>query len=552
MGTSGGHVLGRRAFLAGLAAAGLAVGCSGDDDGGNANENGAGAGRSGDTAPADLPPVPGGLPDDVFALGVASGDPVPDSVVLWTRLVADPLAVGGGLPQQLVPVHWQVASDEGFGDVVAEGDAVADPALAHSVHVDPGGLDADTWYWYRFAVGDRVSPAGRTRTAPAADAGPDRLRFAFASCQNRQDGYWGALDHLADEDVDLVVFLGDYIYEDPPSDAGVRRAETPAPVDLDGYRLRYGEYKRDPLLQAAHARAPWICTWDDHEVENNYAGDVSQVEGNAPAPRDEFRARRAAAYQAYYEHMPVRMDQPDGPDATLYRDLGWGTLARFFVLDGRQHRSDQACNAVADVGPACPAVGDEERTMLGAEQERWLGEALDASDARWNVLAQQVIVSKIEIPVGSSELINLDQWDGYPAARSRLARQLAGVRNPLIVTGDIHASGVGVLTRDPDDPATEPLATELVGTSISSEFPAGYAEIVEHAGDVAPAIRYVNARRRGYVVCEVTEDEVRADFRYVSTVTAPRADVETGATWLVLHGQAEPVAYEEAATQPAG
>jgi len=415
------------------------------------------------------------------------------------------------------------------------------------VHVDPGGLDSDTWYWYRFTVGDRVSPAGRTRTAPAADADPDRLRFAFASCQNRQDGYWGAHEHLAAEDVDLVVFLGDYIYEDGPSDGGVRTGETPAPVDLDGYRLRYGEYKADPALQATHARAPWVCTWDDHEVENNYAGD-------APAA-GELETRRAAAYQAYYEHMPVRMDPPDpsaGGDVTLYRDLAWGTLARFYVLDGRQYRSDQACEAPGDLGAACAAVDDDGRTMLGAEQERWLGEALDASDARWNVLAQQVIVSKIEIPVGSTTVLNLDQWDGYPAARRRLADQLAEVSNPVIITGDIHASGVGVLTRDPDDDASEALATELVGTSISSDFPAAYVDIVEQAGEVAPAIRYVTARRRGYVVCEVSEDELRADFRYVSTVTEERADIETGATWLVRDGAPEPVARDEAATQPVG
>jgi alkaline phosphatase D len=531
MATSGGHVLGRRAFLAGLAAAGLMAGCSGDD---GDDQAGDGGGERANAAPADLPPLPDGLPAELFALGVASGDPIPDSVVLWTRLVADPLAVGGGLPDAPVPVRWQVASDEDFGDVVAEGDAVAEPALAHSVHVDPGGLDPDSWYWYRFTVGDQVSPAGRTRTAPAEDASPDRLRFAFASCQNRQDGYWGAHEHMAEEDVDLVVFLGDYVYEEGPIEGAVRTNETPAPVDLDGYRLRYGEYKLDPVLQASHARVPWVSTWDDHEVENNYAGDVSADGG------DEFAARRVAAYQAYYEHMPLRMDPPDRADAELYRDLAWGTLARFFVLDGRQHRSDQACDAASDVGAACAAVDDDGRTMLGADQERWLGESLDASDARWNVLAQQVIVSKVDLPVGSTEVVNLDQWDGYTAARRRLADQLAGVRNPLIITGDIHASGVGVVTRDPDDPETDALAPELIGTSISSDFPAPFAAVVEGAAEVSPAIRYVNARQRGYVVCEVTPDEVRADFRYVSTVTEEGADVETGATWVVRDGDPEP------------
>jgi alkaline phosphatase D len=536
----------RRAFLAGLVAAGLAAGCSGGDGSGSGGDEGtdrhqgdgdpAAGGNPGTEPAADLPPLPEDLPNSLFALGVASGDPEADSVILWTRLVADPLADGGGLPAAPVPVRWQVATDERFGVVVAEGDAVAEPAWAHSVHVDARGLDPDTWYWYRFTVGDQQSPVARTCTAPGDFQTPDRLRFAFASCQNRQDGYWGALEHLAAEDVDLVVFLGDYVYEDAPKAAAVRTAETPEPVDLAGYRLRYGEYKRDPLLQAAHARAPWVCTWDDHEVENNYAGEVG-VPGGTGGLRD----RRAAAYQAYYEHMPVRVDPPDGPDATLYRQVDWGGLARFFVLDTRQYRSDQACAVARDLGQACTEVDAGERTMLGEAQETWLGDALGASDARWNVLAQQVVVSKLDIPVGSTELVNLDQWDGYAAARRRLASQLTGVRNPLIVTGDIHASGVAVVTRDPDDPSSGALATELVGTSISSDFPAPFASAVEQAAEVAPAIRYVDARRRGYVVCEVTARELRADFRYVSTVTEERAEIATGGTWVVSDGDAEPV-----------
>ncbi|HEX8803275.1 MAG TPA: alkaline phosphatase D family protein [Acidimicrobiales bacterium] len=541
--TGEGAALGRRAFLAGVVAAALAAACGGDDGGDGGGDGGA-ARTPGTEPPASLPPVPDGLPDELFALGVASGDPVADSVILWTRLVADPLAPDGGLPDAPVPVHWQVATDEGFDDVVAEGDAVADPALAHAVHVDPGGLDPDTRYWYRFAVGDRTGPVGRTRTAPADDAAPDRLRFAFASCQNRQDGYWGALAHLADEDVDLVVFLGDYIYEDAPNPGAVRTGETPEPVDLAGYRARYGEYKRDPLLQAAHARVPWIATWDDHEVQNNYAGDVGLVPPGQPP--EAFRARRAAAYQAYYEHMPLRVDPPDpaaaadGGALTLHRQVGWGELARFFVLDGRQHRSDQACDAPLDVG-TCPEVEDEARTMLGEEQEAWLGEALGASGATWNVVAQQVVLSRIPLPLGSPPSVALDLWDGYPAARRRLVDQLRPVRNPVVITGDIHASGVGVVTADPDDRASPPAVPELVGTSISSDFPPVLVDVVERAAADSPAIRYVNARQRGYVVCEVTPEALTAEFRYVDTVTAAEARIATGARWTVRDGDPEPV-----------
>ena len=372
---------------------------------------------------------------------------------------------------------------------------------------------------------DEPGRAHAHRAARGAEV--DRLRFAFASCQEYQAGYWPAHTHLAAEDVDLVVFLGDYVYENEPDADAVRSLRSAAPTDLAGYRLRYGEYKADPALQAAHAAVPWICTWDDHEVANNYAGEVPDGVG-AEAGDDGFRDRRAAAYQAWYEHTPARVEPPDGPDATVYRSLRWGDLARFYMLDGRQYRNDQACGAADDVGLACAEVGDDDRTMLGADQERWLGRALDDTDARWNVIAQQTIVSRIVVPLGADEGLNLDQWDGYPAARRRLVDQLREVDNPVIITGDIHASGVGVVTDDPDDPATPAAVPELVGTSISSTFPAAFVELVETAAAATPSIRYVEPRRRGYVVCEVTADDLTADFRYVGSTAAPESDVSTG------------------------
>jgi alkaline phosphatase D len=380
---------------------------------------------------------------------------------------------------------------------------------------------------------------GRTRTAPASGAAVDRLRFAFASCQEYQAGYWSAHTHLAAEDVDLVVFLGDYLYENAPNPGAARPLQTPAPVDLAGYRRRYGEYKADPALQAAHAATPWVCTWDDHEVANNYAGDVPGGTGAEPGEGG-FRARRAAAYQAWYEHTPARVEPPDGPDVTVYRSVGWGDLARFFVLDGRQYRSDQACAAASDIGVACAEVGDDERTMLGGEQERWLGRALEDTDAAWNVLAQQTIVSPIAVPLGPVEGLNLDQWDGYPAARRRLVDQLRDVANPVVITGDIHASGVGVVTDDPDDPATPVVVPELVGTSISSTFPPGLVDLFEAAAAAMPSVRYVDARRRGYVVCEVTAEDLTAEFRYVASTAGPDAEVATGARWVVAAGDPEP------------
>ncbi len=429
--------VGRRAFLAGVAAtaAALAGGaCSGGDGEGAGGTTGASSGDSPDTA-ADLPPLPQSLPAELFALGVASGDPLADSVVLWTRLVNDPLADGGGVPDQSLPVRWEVAADDGFEDVVASGDAVAEPALAHAVHVDASGLEPATWYWYRFSVGGTTSPVGRTRTAPARGDDSGRLRFAFVSCQDRQAGYWTAFDHLAAEDVDLVVHLGDYIYEYGPDPAAVRPAETPAPTDLAGYRRRLGEYRADPALQAVHAQVPWICTWDDHEVRNNYANDVPDQADEASLSSGEFLERRAAAYQAYYEHMPVRVEPPDGPDMRLYRTLAWGRLARFYVLDGRQYRSDQACGDEGDVGLLCRRRRGRRphhaRLRTGGlagpapGRERGHLERPGPADDR---------VCRSWCRSGPDLGGNLDQWDGYRAARGRLADQLRGRGQP----GDPH------------------------------------------------------------------------------------------------------------------
>jgi alkaline phosphatase D len=537
----GGPLIDRRTFLAGVVATAIAAGCSGGDD---SDDGGSAARANGEPAPADLPSLPDDLPASLFALGVASGDPLPDSVILWTRLVAEPLTDGGAMPAVPVPVSWEVATDEGFEDVVAEGATSAEPALAHSVHIDAGGLEPGTEYWYRFTVGDTTSPVGRTRTAPAAGADVERLRFAFASCQDQQEGHWNAHEHLAAEDLDLVFFLGDYIYEDNPRTDAVRPGQTREPVDLAGYRLRHGEYRSDSRLQAAHARFPWVCTPDDHEVDNNYAelNEEPPQDGGSGSDSEAFRQRRAAAYQAYYEHLPLRIEPPSGGTARIYRDLPWGALARFYVLDTRQYRSDQACARPSDIGAPCPDVADPARTMLGDEQEAWLADALAATDATWNVLAQQVVMTRLALIPGTDDLFNLDQWDGYPASRQRVIDLLQGVSNPVVITGDIHLSGLGVVTRDGTDPATEPVATELVGTSISSSFPAAFVDAIGAIASASPAIHYAEARHRGYVVVDVTPDGLRADYRYVSTTAEPQADVSTGASWRVRAGNPVPEA----------
>jgi len=527
----------RRTFLAGTLAGLAAAACHSGPGSSTRRPPATGPGGR----PGRLPPVPDGLAAERFALGVASGDPRPDSVILWTRVVADPMAADGGVGAAPVPVRWEVAADEGFDEVLRSGSTVADAARAHSVHVDARGLDPDRWYWYRFRVGDRTSPVGRTRTAPSPGARPERLRFGFASCQNRQAGHWTAHEHLAAEDLDLVVFLGDYIYDDAPNPSAVRPYRSADPTDLAGYRARWGEYKADPALQASHARFPWVCTWDDHEVSGNYAAEhPGEDYGDDTLRRAEFLARRAAAYQVYYENLPLRVEPPSGPDLRLHREVGWGRLARFFVLDTRQYRSDQAQgdpSLPAGAGPVTDEARDESRTMLGADQERWLGRSLDRTPATWNVLAQSVVMGRMPF-VGS--LFNLDQWDGYPAARRRLVRALRGVDNPVVISGDFHLGALGVITADPDDPSTPAVATEIVGTSISSEFPASFAGIAQTEIGKLPNIRYVNPHRRGYVRCEVTPDRLHIEHRTVDTTAAPTSPVRTDASFLVAAGDPEP------------
>ena len=517
----------RRGFLgvvvAGAAAA--AVGCS--DDGGDraaAPSGTASAGTSPAAAPDDLPVPALAAP---FTLGVASGDPFPESVILWTRLAPEPLD-GGGMPDQPVPVTWELAADEGFTDVVDSGTAVAEPAFGHTVHVEPRGLEPATWYWYRFTVGEHTSPVGRTRTLPPPQSLPDRFAFAFASCQSWPSGYYTAYPHLADEDLDAVVFLGDYIYEGGSGGDSIRQHDGPEIITLDDYRNRYALYRSDDGLRAAHARFPWIVTWDDHEVDNDYAG----LTPEPGAPDVDFVARRAAAYQAYWEAMPLRLEPPADEDLRLHRGFDVGRLARIYVLDTRQERDPQVCDDGSDlpVAPRCDDADDPARTILGDEQRSWLVDGIAEADTRWNVLANQVVFS--DMPIG--DLYNMDQWDGYTADRQAVLDALAASPAPaVVVTGDIHLSGVGQLVADPGDPASAPVGAELVGTSISSRFPDEFAPIVESLAGTVPTIEYVNASQRGYVVVTLTPEEMRADYRLVATVDEPTSDIATDASFVM-------------------
>lgn len=482
------------------------------------------------------------LNDDPFTLGVASGDPLPDSVVLWTRLAPSPYEPGSGLPQARIAVRWEIAHDEGFTRTVRRGHATAHPEFNHAVHVEATGLDPDRVYHYRFRAGSWISPAGRTRTAPARHARPRDIRFGFVSCQAYHDGYYTALGHLADEDLDAVFHLGDYQYEYAVSAAGGARAYTDRTlpdlfdtetVTLQDYRLRYALYKTDPDLQAAHAAHPWFVTWDDHETENNYAGGVDE-NGDPPA---DFLVRRAAAYRAYWENQPLRRPQlPDGPDARLYRRFHYGHLAQFDILDTRQYRSDQAYGDGWQY-PG-PESEDPARTLTGETQERWLLDGFRRSTATWNVIPQQVTFSQRRNTTAAVSRLSMDSWDGYPASRDRVLAgvEAAGIENLVVLTGDVHVHYAFDIKKDFDDPGSATLGVELVGSSVSSgkngsAHPSNWSTYLA----ANPHLKFYDGRR-GYVTVELTEDQARADYRTVDAVTTPGAAVSTAASFVTEAG----------------
>jgi alkaline phosphatase D len=472
--------------------------------------------------------------DHPFSLGVASGDPTASGAILWTRLAPKPLE-GGGLPAEDIAVSWQVAEDEQMTKIVREGTTVASSDWAHSVHVEVEGLAPARWYWYQFKAGGEVSPKGRTRTFPAADSPAARLRLAFASCQHYETGLYTAFKHMAKEDLDVIAHLGDYIYEGSATQNKVRKHNSREIETLDEYRNRHALYKTDADLQGAHAACPWLVTWDDHEFDNNCAGEISEEANVQPAT---FLKRRAAAYQAYYEHMPLRRSSlPKGPDMQLYRQLAFGNLVQLFVLDTRQYRTDQPCGD-GNKPPCADALRDD-ATLLGKAQEKWLCDGLAASGTKWNLLAQQVMMARVDRAAGDTIAYSMDQWPGYEANRRRLLRFFHDrkIANPVVIGGDIHSNWANNLVADFGDLDSAIVASEFVGTSISSggdgtPTPRDLDKLYSEN----PFVKFHNAER-GYVSCTITPGEWRSDYQVVETVTKPGAPLITRASFVVEAGK---------------
>ena len=452
--------------------------------------------------------------DDPFCLGVASGMPRPDSVVLWTRLAPRPYEPLGGAGPAPVRVRWELADDEAFSRCLRSGELLTAAEHAHSVHVEVEGLPSAAVFFYRFMVGDAVSRTGRTRTAPAADADVAALRIALASCQHYEQGAFAAHRDIAGRDVDLVLFVGDYIYESSNPRYLVRPHEGPAPLTLDAYRARHAHYKRDADLQAAHAAHPWVVTWDDHEVENDYADDRSPSGFDA----ETFLRRRAAAYKAYFEHMPVspRM-APQGAAMRIHGRFVWGRLAELWTLDNRQYRSVQPC---ADDGRAggrvlaqCGELADAARSMFGSAQEAWLAQGLAASTRRWKLLGQgtQLASGGIDTPLGRR--IHTDGWDGYPAARERLLRAIAEPRvgGVLCLGGDVHRHVAANLRLQPNDPTSPIVASEFVSSSVTTR---GLSEaLMALMRSSNPGLVHARGDERGYALIDVRTDAATCEFR---------------------------------------
>jgi alkaline phosphatase D len=469
-----------------------------------------------------------------FTLGVASGDPLPDSVILWTRLAINPL-YGGGMKQKVVPVTWEMALDDRFTRPVQQGVEFARPELGHSVHVEVNGLSPNQVYYYRFRAGKEESAVGRTKTLPPYGASVEQLTFAFASCQKYEDGYFTAYKHMSQEPLDLIFHLGDYIYEGASNMMSVRPHVGRKLVTLDQYRNRYAQYRSDTDLRAAHAACPWVVVMDDHEVENNWAGDFPQKD----QPIEPFLRRRMAAFQAYYEHMPLRLSSmPSATGMQLYRRFQYGDLASFHVLDTRQYRDDQA-NGDGWKAPTEQSK-HHSRTLLGAEQEAWLLDGLTQSAARWNVMAQQMFLAKRDSDASAdAEKLSMDAWDGYPAARDRLLRhvQEQGIQNLVVLTGDVHSNWANEIKEDFGDPASRTLGVEWVGTSISSSGDGTDRDPAAEkimAGN--PHLKFFN-KNRGYVKCTVTPALWRTDYQTVPYITRPGAPMKTRATFTVESGK---------------
>jgi alkaline phosphatase D len=469
-----------------------------------------------------------------FLLGIASGDVTDESVVLWTRLLQQPLEADGGMEPVNIPVRWELSLDPKMSRVVRRGEAIATPTFAHSVHIDIDGLDPGREYWYRFSVMSHCSPIGRTKTLPQQDSHPGSVRFITASCQNYTHGYFVAYEHMIRDEPDFIIHLGDYFYDTSFGVTDFRHHETEkAPMTVADFRRRHALYKTDKQLQHAHAEIPFFTTIDNHDA----------IEDMDP----EKFAQRAAAYQAWYEHMPVRGYRAAGDNHfNLHRKIDLGNLVQISLLDGRQFRdSKEICgnNDYPDYGfgnyrERCPAVFDEGRSMLGDVQEKWLTESLLQNSASWNVIASPGPYLPFRYHHDDKELSYIGAWDIYPANRKRIAETIAAaeVGHPLILSGDVHSFWAvdGGLTENPDERIP---VVEFVASSVSANWPEQLAKPVTDNLPHNPQVKFYDPDKRGYLLHEVSESEWKTTARAMEDVRNEQSPALDLASFLVRKGE---------------
>jgi alkaline phosphatase D len=473
---------------------------------------------------------------DPFSLGVASGDPDHESVILWTRLAPKPLEKGGGMPDVPVEVLWEIAEDPEFKKTTHSGKVTATSTLGFSVHIEAQNLKPDHWYYYRFHSGDATSPPGRTRTLPHPDSDPRNLRFAVTSCQRWEDGYFTAYQQMVQDKPDFVFHLGDYIYEYATRTGLIRETQGPELNTLDQYRNRYSQYRTDKDLQAIHAACPWFLTWDDHEFDNNCASDISEQKNILAA---DFLLRRANAYQAYYEMMPLRpASLPKGPDMQLYRKGRFGRLAEFYILDTRQYRSDQPNND--EKSPLNEAAFNPRNTLLGDTQREWLFKSMSESKGTWNVLAQQVMMALVDRdPRPEIDRYSMDQWPGYADERTKVLEFVRDrkISNAVVLTGDIHSNWANELRIDDRFTDTSIIATEFVATSLTSGGNGNKTVKSLEALYSENACTKFHNQERGYLLCDLTPETYTTDYKVIEEVEKPGGITVSRAKFTVEAGQ---------------
>lgn len=495
-----------------------------------------------------------------FDHGVASGDPLPDAVILWTRatpVTPDPAAV--------VAVDWRIARDPDLRDIAGSGRAVVGFESDWTVKIDADGLDPGTDYWFGFQSGDAASPTGRTRTAPVGAVA--QLRFGVTSCADYSQGRFNVYRRLAErDDLQAVIHLGDYLYENGAQDRVRPQVPARKTVSLADYRTRYATIRLDPDAQALHAAHPMIWVWDDHELANNAWREGA--EAHDPATEGAFADRRAAAFQAAHEWLPIRT--PDPSDlAVIYRRFAFGDLAQLTMLDARHVGRDAPLPPNSLLGDNVGVFtqrddfADPARQLLGEEQERFLADSLTGSSAQWQLIGNQVYFSPLKLlgaprALGTSLFVSTDKWDGYEPARDRVLALLADVRNPVILTGDAHEAYAFDVTPDPNSAnynartGDGAQAVEFVVTSATSRGDAplgdslsgviqriatGLEDTVEQLLRISnPHLKHFDNRLNGYCVIDLTPARCAAEFWTVPFVSMPTEAQSLAATWVCDDG----------------